>query len=182
MKKIAAVMMLLCLLLSMTSVASADTLRFKWGSKNSYVGIQDAKLSRSGNGKKTSVFFVTATSKNAQIKLSQSKGTCSLLSYTKFLSGLKGTAKEWGKYEIRVVHAESHTLKVYRWNKTYNNGTYTIKLPKTGRYYVIVRPYTSQEMTKSYLCDIFAGWTKAPQWNIKSYSKCQISVVSPWGR
>ncbi|MBR4081178.1 MAG: hypothetical protein IKK21_05285, partial [Clostridia bacterium] len=162
MKKVIALFMIVCLLTAMIPCAYA--VQFPFGYKGNIwsFSVGDAKLNTRGDGKSASVFFVTTSYTNGKITLKQSKGTCTLLSYAKLISGIKGTAKEWGKYTITVYHAESATTKQYNWSKTYNNDSYTLKLPKAGNYYIVVRPFTAQQMTKSYLCDRFISWNKAP--------------------
>lgn len=180
MKKALAVLMLLCCMMSMVSVAMADVATFAWPRDYSTVSIPDAVVSNSpGDGETRQVFFVTSNG-GAWIELKQTKGTCHELSYTKLWSGFIGTAQEWGKYEICVNHAETFNTVTYRWDDTYNNDTFRIEFPQSGHYYVYVRPYTDSEMTNSYLLDQFVGWVNPPTWWVNYWHNCTFSGNSPF--
>lgn len=177
MKKVLALIAALCLMVAVVCTASADS--FYWGEGWTYnVNISDARIRAYGDGENRSVFFVTSYG-NGSIELCQCKGTCQELSYTKLLSGITGTAEEWGKYEIHVVDANGGCT-YYDWDSTFNNDSITLKFKKAGNYYVDVRPYTTAEMTDSYVFDMFAGWMQAPQWWIDDYNNCSCSTYSPY--
>lgn len=148
------------------------------GNNSSMIGFHNTDFSLWGNGNRGSVFYAYSRG-NAKIEFKQTKGTCQLLSYTKLLSGIVGSAEEWGKYQIEVYRLGDPTYKNYYWDDTYFNSTQTIKLPDSGIYYVYVRPYTNSEMTGSYMMDQFAGWNNAPQWWIEDYSNCNLYTAYP---
>lgn len=180
MKRAIRLLMILCALAAMLPSASADLVMFHWPSSHQGWGIHDIVFQTYGNGEQAVVFFVKSNG-NAWIELTQTKGTCSELSYVKMFSGFKGTAKEWGKYEIEVDHAGSSNNWVYQWDDTYDNETFRLEFMYPGDYCVYVRPYTKQEMTNSYLLDQFGAWREPPQWWISTYANCSISENSPFG-
>lgn len=153
---------------------------FNWGSEYSGRIFREAIQSNSGDGETETVFFVQSYGKG-KMTLSQIKGTCTELSYTKLFSGAMGTAEEWGKYTIEVAHEDSGTYKVYQWDKTFNNDSYTIKFDRPGAYYVYVRPYTQSEMTASWTLDRFGAWSEPPYWWIDSKSNCTIISEPTYG-
>lgn len=167
------------LMLCTFTVARAEYTYIRWPQSNATVGIPDAVLGFEGDGETRVVFFVRSYG-NGWAELYQTQGTCSELSYVKMFSGFFGDAKEWGKYEIRVVHAESGMVRVYQWDDTYSNDHIRLEFPASGNYYVDVRPYTDEEMTASYMLDIFGDWNEPPRWWIERNNNCSFGIHSPY--
>ena len=138
-------------------------------------GFPNTNVSLSGNGDCGAVFYLYAED-NASIELQQKKGTCQILSYSKLISGLLGNAEEWGKYEIKVVGITNSSVNIYQWDSTSNNGNKKIKIREQGLYYVYVRPYTNNEISDSYLTDVFLSWIDPPEWWIGTKNNCKVST------
>lgn len=182
MKRFLTFLLAFCLMLCTFVVAQAEYLVVAWQNHLGQPGcvyLPDTRIALEGNGEESIVFFVRSRG-NAWIELCQTKGTCSELSYVKMFSGWAGEAKEWGKYEISVSHAESGTVEIYQWNDTYYNGSIRLELPYSGNYYVYVRPYTKQEMTDSWWLDSFGDWREPPYWWIDSTSCCTVTNCNPF--
>ena len=175
------ILAMICLLFSTAYAADVYTSienGYAWiHTGNGSVGIPNASFSITGNGNQTSVFFVESYGA-ATITLKQTKGKCTLLSYTKLWSGITGTAQEWGKYNIECHHLDTRTYTTYSWDDTYYNEDIKIKLNQTGDYYIIVKPFSNSEMTDSYVLDQFYGWENPPVWKISSYKGCNV-LASP---
>lgn len=123
-----------------------------------------------GNGRSSISFYVKSYG-NASITFQQNKGTCTELSYTKIISGITGTAEEWGKYHIYyTINGYSYSTD---WNNTYGNETFRLDLDKAGDYMIEVIPYTDSEMTSSYVADVFLSWEDAPDWWISRRINCE---------
>lgn len=179
-KKIIVVLVMVCMLFS-AALAADITTEIAYGhawiyTSNGTAGIPDATFDISGSGNRTSVFFVSSSSAST-VTLSQTKGECLLTSYTKPLNGFTGTAQEWGKYRIDCVHLDSWSTTSFTWDNTYFNETYTLTLTAPGDYYVVVTPFTADEMTDSYLLDQFNGWTTPPYWTVTSCMNCSVYVT-----
>lgn len=182
MKKIIALLLIVMICVTCytsCALAYSNSIRVQLDDSGTYhVTIDDAVFGLNGTGNYGSVFYVYSFG-DAEIEFEQTKGSCSLLSYTKLFSGIAGTAEEWGKYKIRVFNLGTSQYSYYDWDDTYWNGSKTIELPSSGLYYVYVRPFTNHEMTDSYWLDQFAGWTSAPEWWIESFSNCHVYATYP---
>ena len=126
-----------------------------------------------GDGSSSSYFWVDAN-ENASITFTQSEGICSELSYTHLIDGILGQKEEWGKYHILMTN--DSTNQVLDWDKTFNGGNFTVYLPYSGVWCIMVIPYTVQEMTDSWTLDIFIKWTVSPSWWISTNTNCMIST------
>lgn len=168
----------LCLCFFVT--ATAETVEFRWNGGSSIQTFYDVNVRTFGDGIKDTIFFVYSHG-SGKIVLKQTKGTCTELSYTKPVSGILGRAEEWGKYNITVWKEYANQAKTYEWDDTYNNDSITLKFPDSGWYIVLVHPFTTNEMSNSYLMDVFAGWEEPPTWWVSSNTNCSYDDDFPYG-
>lgn len=178
MRKISILIVISVLFISMTPITVSASEKFLWGNDGNYVSC-NGSFGTSGNSYETKVFFVDSDG-NAKITFEQEKG---ISEYSPFgivtTIGDNCTEDAWGKYEITVCDENGKKI-YYHWNDTYLNGSFTIKLNKVGYYYIVVRPYTSDEMTDSYRYDDFIRWSTPANWWIDSKKNCTISTSTPF--
>ena len=154
--KLSATIVLLCVLVtSFSSVAVAE------------------KYATYGDGVTETVFYVNSDG-DASITFQQEKGKCQELSYTKLISGLTGEAEEWGKYH--VYYTIDGITYQEDWDSTHFGQSFKLKLNRVGEYTIRVEPYTSSELTESYLLDQFVGWETPPTWWISRQERCVCSA------
>lgn len=131
----------------------------------------------SGDGQKTVTFYAKADG-SARILFSQSEGRCEELSYTHLIDGISGVEEEWGKYHFYITYPDGST-RYEDWDKTFNGGSFSISLPRSGNYTIRVIPYTADEMTDSWTLDRFIKWTSQPHWQVTGCENCTVSTKAP---
>ena len=176
MKKCIRILAVTVLLTLCMAGAAADQYTYiQTNISGSRTGYLNADIAISGDGTRGSLFYVNSDG-NGELVLEQTKGECYSWDYTKIISGVIGSAEEWGKYEIEVNDLDAHTYRTYQWDKTYYNDSFTVPLEKSGRYYIYVRPYSQSEMTASYTVTQFDSWNTPPRWWIKTRKNCTVST------
>ena len=128
----------------------------------------------------TTVSFYVESFGSAKLVFQQNPGECQEFTYNllNILDGILGNCEEWGKYHIDITTPYG---SCYRedWDKTYRGGNFEVKLDYAGIYSIQITPFTISEMTDSWSIDIFAGWTKQPNWWIYSQSNCNVYTSNP---
>ena len=125
-----------------------------------------------GNAGETYIFYVESYG-YASMELRQRQGLCHELTYVRSESGELVDVNEWGKYHIYVETPAGET-DVYEWNSTSAGQTRTLSFSGTGIYRVRIVPYTSGEMTDSWVRDTFICWRTYPEWWVGGQWSCSV--------
>lgn len=156
-----AIILLLCIMLSTIGNAT-ETAKERTGAKDG----------------QSSVFYVTSNGK-CKVTLKQEKGECRELSYENLISGLTGSGDEWGKYHIYCSNMATYSYNSYEWDDSYWSSSFSFTINGSGLYKIEIVPYTADEMTNSYINDVFLSWTVYPHWWVESCSNGSYQAQNP---
>ena len=124
----------------------------------------------SGNAGETYVFYVESYGYGS-LELRQRQGLCHELTYVRSQNGELVDVNEWGKYHVYAESPDGQ-VTVSDWNSTSAGSTFTLPLYSPGTYRIRVVPYSSGEMTDSWVKDVFICWRAYPEWWISGERNC----------